>query len=115
MGGSGLDGREWIDGREWTGWEGVDLMGGSGLDGREWIDGREWTGWEGVDWIFVAQVRSKWCSLVEKVMKIRLPENVGTFQLAEELLACLCFLLGNYPAPEICKPTFRNTLSVPSL
>jgi hypothetical protein len=45
------------------------------------------TGWEGVGWIYVAQDRSKWWNLVKKVMKIRLPENVGTFQLAEEILA----------------------------
>ena len=44
-------------------------------------------GWEGADWIYVAQDRSKWRNLVKKVMNIRLPENMDTFQLAEELLA----------------------------
>jgi len=42
---------------------------------------------KGVEWIYVVQDRPKWQNLVKNVMKIRLPENVGTFQLSEELLA----------------------------
>jgi len=44
-------------------------------------------GWEGVHWICVSRDASKWWNLVKKLMEIRLPENVGTFQLDEKLLA----------------------------
>jgi hypothetical protein len=44
-------------------------------------------GWEGGDWIYVAQDRTKWCNLANKITEIRFPENAGTFQLAEGLLA----------------------------
>jgi hypothetical protein len=36
---------------------------------------------------YVTQDRPKWWNIVNKVMKIRLPENMGTFQLAGKLLA----------------------------
>jgi hypothetical protein len=34
--------------------------------------------------------------------------------LGDIILVVVCFLLGDSPASEFYKPTFRNTLSVPS-
>jgi hypothetical protein len=34
-------------------------------------------GWRGMDWIKLAQDRDRWRALVNAVMKIRIPYNVG--------------------------------------
>jgi hypothetical protein len=36
-------------------------------------------GWDGMNWIDLAQVRDQWRALVSKVMKLRVPQNVGKF------------------------------------
>jgi hypothetical protein len=36
-------------------------------------------GWGGLDWIYLAQVRDKWRALVNTVMNLRVPSNVGKF------------------------------------
>ena len=36
-------------------------------------------GCEGMDWIDVAQDRDRWLALVNAVMKLRFPKNVGNF------------------------------------
>jgi hypothetical protein len=35
------------------------------------------TGWSGMDWIDLAQDRSQWRALVNTVMNLRVPHNVG--------------------------------------
>jgi hypothetical protein len=37
----------------------------------------EETGWGGVDWIDLAQDRDKWRELVNAVMNVWIPQNVG--------------------------------------
>jgi hypothetical protein len=51
--------------------------------GRRWEDNikmdlRE-IGWGGVDWIELADDRDKWWALVNTVMNLRVPSNVGKF------------------------------------
>jgi uncharacterized protein YjcR len=36
-------------------------------------------GWDGMDWIDVAQDRDQWRALVNTVMNLRVPFNVGNF------------------------------------
>jgi hypothetical protein len=36
-------------------------------------------GWSGMDWINVAQDRGMWRALVNTVMKLQIPQNVGEF------------------------------------
>jgi hypothetical protein len=43
-------------------------------------------GW-GINWIDLAQDRDRWRTLVNAVMKLRVPENAVIFGLAEDLLA----------------------------
>jgi len=50
-----------------------------GVDGRKilrWIF-RKWNG--GMDWIDLVQVRDRWRTLVNAIMNLWLPENVGNF------------------------------------
>jgi hypothetical protein len=42
------------------------------------IDPRE-IGWDGMDWIDLAQDRDQWRALVNTVMNLRVPRNVGKF------------------------------------
>jgi hypothetical protein len=42
------------------------------------MDLRE-TEWDGVDWIDLAQDRDQWRDLVNTVMNLRIPQNVGKF------------------------------------
>jgi hypothetical protein len=42
------------------------------------MDLRE-TGWSGMDWIHMAQDRGQWQALVNTVMNLRVPKNVGKF------------------------------------
>jgi hypothetical protein len=42
------------------------------------MDLRE-TGWGGVDWIYLAEGRDQWRTLVNTVMDIRVPQYVGKF------------------------------------
>jgi hypothetical protein len=35
--------------------------------------------WDGMDWIYLAQDRIKWRALVNKIMNLRVPQNVGKF------------------------------------
>jgi hypothetical protein len=37
------------------------------------------TGWGGVDWIHLAQERDQWRALVNTVMNLLVPYNVGKF------------------------------------
>jgi len=43
-------------------------------------------GWKGMDWIPLAHYRNKWRSLVNTVVKLRLPKKSGKF-LTEKLSA----------------------------
>jgi len=36
-------------------------------------------GWAGIDWIDLAQGRDRWRALVNEVMNLRVPQNVGNF------------------------------------
>jgi hypothetical protein len=36
-------------------------------------------GWDGMDWIDLARNRDQWRALVNTVMNLRVPENVGKF------------------------------------
>jgi hypothetical protein len=50
---------------------------------RRWVDNikmdlRE-IGWDGMDWIDLAQDRDQWRALVNAVVNLRLPQNVGKF------------------------------------
>jgi hypothetical protein len=36
-------------------------------------------GWGGIDWIHLAQDSDQWRILVNTVMNLRVPENVGSF------------------------------------
>jgi hypothetical protein len=36
-------------------------------------------GWRGMDWINLSQDRNRWRDLVNTVMNLRVPENVGKF------------------------------------
>jgi hypothetical protein len=36
-------------------------------------------GWGGLDWIDLAQDRDQWKALVNTVMNLRIPKNVGKF------------------------------------
>jgi len=57
-----------------------DYLGDPGLDGRiilRWIFKK--VGWEGMDYIGLAQDRDRWRALVNGVMNLRVPENVGNF------------------------------------
>jgi hypothetical protein len=42
------------------------------------MDLRE-VGWEGMDWSDLAQDRARWWALVNVVMNLRVPQNVGNF------------------------------------
>jgi hypothetical protein len=50
---------------------------------RRWVDsikiGLRETGWDGMDWIDLAQDRDQWRALVNVVMNLRVPQNVGKF------------------------------------
>jgi hypothetical protein len=51
--------------------------------------------WEGIDWINLTQDRDRWRALVNGVMKLRTPKNVGISRLTKDLLAIqegLCFM-----------------------
>jgi hypothetical protein len=37
------------------------------------------TGWGGMDWIHLAQDRDQWQALVNTVMNLQVPKNVGKF------------------------------------
>ena len=41
----------------------------------------------GMDWFELAEGRGGWCALVNAVMNLRVPQNVGNFLLAEYRLA----------------------------
>ena len=41
--------------------------------------GLQEVGWGGMDWIALAEKRDRWRALVDEVMNIRVPENVGNF------------------------------------
>jgi hypothetical protein len=58
------------------------------------------------------------CGAVSVVLSL-LSKNVKNLNLFlisnfRRVLYVVCFLLGDSPASEVYKPTFRNTLSVPS-
>jgi hypothetical protein len=36
-------------------------------------------GWDGMDWTDVAQDRDQWRALVNTIMKLRVPQNIGKF------------------------------------
>jgi hypothetical protein len=36
-------------------------------------------GWGGMDWIELAQDRDRWLTLVNAVMNLQVPQNVGNF------------------------------------
>jgi hypothetical protein len=36
-------------------------------------------GWDGMDWIHLAEDRDQWRALVNTVMNLRVPQNVGKF------------------------------------
>jgi hypothetical protein len=42
------------------------------------MDVRE-MGWGGIDWIDRAQYRDQWRALVNMVMNLRVPQNIGKF------------------------------------
>jgi hypothetical protein len=44
-------------------------------------------GWEGVDWICLAQDSSQWWALVNTVMNLQLPYNMGISRVVKQLLA----------------------------
>jgi hypothetical protein len=48
---------------------------------RRWVDNIKidlrGTGWSGIDWIDLGQARDQWRGLVNTVMNLRLPKNVG--------------------------------------
>ena len=59
--------------------EGRNHLKTPGIDGRiilKWIFGK-WVG--GMDWINLAEDRDKWGAVVNAVMKLWLPWNVGNF------------------------------------
>jgi hypothetical protein len=54
-----------------------------GIPRRRWEDNirmdlRE-IGWGGMDWIDLAQDRDQWRALVNTIMDVRVPQNVGKF------------------------------------
>jgi hypothetical protein len=36
-------------------------------------------GWDGMDWVDLAQDRDQWMALVNTIMNLRVPKNVGNF------------------------------------
>jgi len=77
--------RVWGRGEAYTGFrwgnlKQTDDLGDPGVDGRiilRWIFRK----WEvgGMDWIYMAQDRDRWRALVNAVMNLRVPQNVGKF------------------------------------
>ena len=51
----------------------------AGVEGRIIYDVLQELGCGGVDWIYLAQERDRWQTLVNAVMKFRLPQNAGNF------------------------------------
>jgi hypothetical protein len=53
------------------------------VTGHRWLNNIKMNlremGWDGVDWIDMAQDRDQWRALVNTVLNLRVPKNVGKF------------------------------------
>jgi hypothetical protein len=56
-----------------------DHLGNPAIDGRIILNRSPGSGMESMDWIDLAQERDRWRALLNAIMNLRVPQNVGNF------------------------------------